>query len=154
MKTTIILAILVILLSVLAHGCIKWIAAGIFFPWALYSFIRIIKRPAERRNRSIRLAIWMTTIAILYAVAGHWDSVTRHEANSVASAVVEFRNRTGSYPRSLSEVGMDAQSLRDDYRVGYYVSDKGKPSLFYFQPSMPLLVYHYDFERSKWFLRG
>ena len=152
--STIVLAITV-LLSVLSKGSFVWITAGILFPpWALYSFIRIIKYPSERRSRSIRLAIWIVTIAILLVAADHWDSAAEHEADSVASAVVAYKTRTGAYPGELSEVGIDAQLLRDEYRIYYYVNENGMPGLSYFRPSMPLFLYRYNFERRTWHLRG
>ncbi|HEX9079776.1 MAG TPA: hypothetical protein VF795_09315 [Desulfuromonadaceae bacterium] len=155
---TIVLAI-VVLLSVLPHGSsgpsigsFVWVAATAFFlPWAVYSLFRIVFRPAERRSRSIRLAIWAVTIAIIVAATGHWDAVARQEADSAVSAIVAHKNRTGAYPASLADVGIDPQVLREKYSLRYRVDNDGKPALFYSQPSMPMIAHHYDFAHGRWF---
>ena len=135
-------------------GSFVWLAVVVMFPlWALYSVVRIIIRPAERRRRGIRLGIWITTIAILVAVTGHWDAVARREADAAVAAVVAYRNRSGLYPASLGAVGVNAQQLKERYSLSYRLTDTGQPRLLYCQPSMPLVAHHYDFERRQWFRR-
>ncbi len=155
---TIVLAIIVLLSALLPGsggsfiGSFVWItAAVIFLPWAVYSLIRMVLRPNERRSRSIRLAIWTVTIVVTVAATTHWDAVARQEADAAVSAIVAYKSRTGAYPGSLADVGINPQPLREKYSFGYRVDINGKPLLLYSQPSMPMIAHHYDFEHGKWF---
>jgi hypothetical protein len=124
--------------TVTVIGSFVWVTAAVLFlPWAVYSLVRIVLCPDERRNRGIRLAIWTATIFITVAANGHWDAAARKEADAAVTAIVGHRSRTGAYPNSLADLGIDAQALRKKYSLAYRVDKDGKPTLLYSQPSMP-----------------
>ena len=138
--------------SVSFLGSFVWVTAAVLFvPWAVYSLTRIVFRPNERRNRGIRLVIWTAAVAVTVAANAHWDSVARREADAAVSAVVAYKTRTGAYPASLADVGIDPQLLREKYSLGYRVDRGGQPDLLYSQPSMPMIAHHYDFAHGRWF---
>lgn len=122
---------------------------AIFLPWAIYSLVRIAIRPAERRGRATSLAIWVITVALLFAAQAHWDAAAREEVNVAVSAIESFKSRTGSYPENLSELGIDAHALKEKFSLSYRLDD-GKAALFYSQPSMPMVAHHYDFQTHSW----
>ena len=121
----------------------------VFLPWAIYSLVRMAIRPTGRCSRAIRLAIWTTTLIVAFSARGYWDTTARKEANAVASAIQAFKGRTGAYPSSLSEVGFDAEALKEEFSLSYRLTE-GKATLFYSQPSMPMVANHYNFEANSW----
>ncbi len=123
--------------------------ALVFVPWAIYSLVRMAIRPAERRSRAIRIVIWGATIALSLAAQARWDAAARDEANGAVAAVQAHKSRTGSYPEGLSDVGINAQALNEEFSLAYRVHD-GKAYLFYSQPSMPMVAHHYNFETTSW----
>lgn len=124
-------------------------ATMVFLPWAIYSLVRMVIRPAERGSRAARVAIWVTALALAFGVRARWDTDAREEANTAASAIQAHKVRTGVYPNSLGEVGIDAQALKAKFSLSYRAGD-GKASLFYSQPSMPTVAHHYAFDTNSW----
>jgi hypothetical protein len=124
-------------------------ATLVIVPWTIYSLVRMAIRPAERRSRGIRLAIWVTALVVAFGGRAHWDTTAREEANTAVSAVKAYKGRTGAYPYSMGEVGIDAQALKEEFSLSYRVHD-GKAYLFYSQPSMPLVAHHYNFGTNSW----
>jgi len=124
-------------------------ATVVVVPWTIYSIVRIAIRPAERRSRAIRLAIWATALAVSFAARAHWDAEARKEANAVAATILSHKSRTGAYPEGLGELGINAQALKEEFSLTYRV-ENGKASLFYSQPSMPMVALHYNFETNAW----
>ena len=155
--TTLVLAGVVLLLAVprinselsFVGGFVLVAAMLIFLPWAVYTLVRIAIRPLERRSRAIRLAIWSVTLVASFAARAQWDVAAHEEATAAVSAVQVHKGRTGKYPASLSEAGLDAEALKKKYSLSYRLED-GKPKLFYSQPSMPTVAKHYDFEGNSW----
>ncbi|WP_342120406.1 hypothetical protein [Pseudoduganella sp. OTU4001] len=130
-------------------GVVIGIVTLSFLPWAIYSIVRMTMRPAERRSRAIRLAIWIGVLAIALSVRTHWDTAARAEATAVAAALQAHQARTGAYPASLSELGLDADALKKEFSLTYRVHE-GQASLFYSRPSMPMIADHYNFEHKTW----
>ncbi|MBI5279562.1 MAG: hypothetical protein HY854_24230 [Burkholderiales bacterium] len=124
-------------------------ATLVFLPWAVFSLFRMARRPAERRSRAIGLGIWIATLAIAVNVRDHWDTTARTRADAAAGAVQAHKVRTGAYPNSLADVGIDAGALKEEFSMSYR-TDQGKPALFYSQPSMPMVAHHYDFDTRSW----
>lgn len=155
--TTLVLAGVVLLLAIsrinselsFVGGFVLVAATLIFLPWAVYTLVRIVIRPLERRSRAIRLAIWSATLVASFAAREQWDAAAHEEATAAVSAVQVHKGRTRKYPASLSEVGIDAEALKKKYSFTYRIED-GKPRLFYSKPSMPTVAKHYDFEGNSW----
>lgn len=117
--------------------------------WALYNFVRLIWKPAERRARVIRVAIWGAALALVGATQAYWANASRTQGDAVVAAVFAYKIRTGSYPASLAEAGLDAQGLKDEWRLRYELR-AGKPELSYPSSLMFLTLYEYDFEARQW----
>lgn len=148
-KTFILVAIT--LFFTLQKGYGAWVPPlGLFFLLAaLYNIVKMIRKPDERKQRGIKLAIWFVVLAVAGAVQSHWAEGTRDEAGKVAKALREYKTRTGAYPANLKEGGLDEQALNDQWEIRYLIRD-GKPMLVYPAPFMPLTTYEYDFEQNKW----
>lgn len=121
----------------------------VFIVWALYNLVRLILKPVERRVRVARFAVWLAVVALAGATQAHWSTASREHADATAAALLEYKMRTGSYPATLAEAGLDEQSLRAEWQVGYRLRD-GIPELDYPASIMPLAIYEYDFAARRW----
>ena len=118
--------------------------------WVLWSLILVVFRRSGRADRLARLAIWIPALVLVAAAMNYRDSIAREQASAVASAVSSYKSRTGSFPRTLLEVGQDSDDLRRRFSLAYRVDPDGKAALFYSQPSMPTVAHHYDFAAGTW----
>lgn len=147
---TLIFAGLLLLVSVpYGNGFLLALALPFLLVAVLYHGIRMLRRPAERPLRRIRLLIWSLAIGLAGIVQAYWSVASRHEAELAASTLVAHRAQTGAYPASLLDAGLDEQRLRTQWSIRYLVRD-GKPALAYPAPLMPLTQYEYDFEAKQW----
>jgi hypothetical protein len=120
-----------------------------FLIYLIYNFVRMIRRPDERKRRGIRIAIWSVVLVLAGTVQGYWSAASRNAADTALQEVLAFRERVGTYPSSLAETGLDEQALQSEWKVRYFVQE-GKPRLVYPAPVIPLTMYQYDFETQKW----
>jgi len=120
-----------------------------FLMAVIYTSVRMFKRAAERKKRGIRLAIWSLTLALACTVQTYWSITTRNDAESALKKVLAYKERAGTYPASLKEVGLDDTDLKNTREIRYWVKE-GKPALVYPVPFMPLTMHEYDFEARKW----
>lgn len=118
--------------------------------WVLYSLGVIGFRKTGRAERSVRLAIWIPVLLVVFAVLAQRDRSARDQASEVIAAVAAHRARTGSFPHALAEVGLDAAEQRRRLHLGYRVDAGGKAMLSYAQPSMPTIAHHFDFATATW----
>ena len=147
----VLLAVLVLeLVSGGMGGLLFSLVLPVFFVWLIYSLLRMALRPAERARRGARIGIWFATIVILMSALGYRDRGAREEVELAIAAVSDHKRRTGSYPASLAEAGLDAARLRAKYSVSYRLEAEGGAVLFYSQPSMPLIAHHFNFKTGKW----
>lgn len=115
----------------------------------IYTFVRMLRRPDERKKRGIRLAIWCATFALAGSVQVSWSVASRSDADAAAATVSAHRERTGSYPASLSEVGLSDERLKEKWGLRYSLRD-GDPTLVYPARFMWLVMHEYDFETRAW----
>ena len=118
--------------------------------WVLYSLIRALFRRTGRADRLVQLAIWIPTLVLTSVAMNYRDSIAREEASAVVSAVSAYKSRTGSFPKTLHDVGHDSNELRRRFSLAYRVDPDDKAALFYSQPSMPTIAHHYDFNAGSW----
>jgi hypothetical protein len=149
------LAVLVLALpfdAISSNGGGLWLAfiIPVAVVWILYSVVRMLFKPAERKERAIRLAIWIPTVFLAMTLMQYQDASARETASSTVAAVADFKIRTGAYPKSLADVGLDAMALRSRLSLGYRLQSDGTAFLLYSQPSMPLVAHSYDFQAGKW----
>lgn len=147
---TLILAAIVLFLTLPKNGGFWLVLATLFFAlWALYNLVRLILKPVERRARVMRVAIWIAVLAVAGAMQAYWANASRDHASAAAKALLAYKSRTGSYPSTLVELGLDEQALKNEWRLGYKLRD-GKPELNYPASLMPLTMYEYDFATKQW----
>jgi hypothetical protein len=118
--------------------------------WVPCSLILVLFRRTGRADRLARLAIWIPTLVLAFVAMSYRDSFAREQASAVASAVTAYKSRTGSFPKTLLDVGHDSIDLRRRFSLAYRVDPDGKAALFYSQPSMPTIAHHYDFNAGTW----
>jgi len=135
------------------NGPLLGILVPIFLVSVLYNFIRMIRKPEERKRRGIRLAIWSITLALACTVQIHWSEASHNEAEVALNKILAYKERTGIYPASLKEVGLDYKYLKEKWELRYWVKE-GKARLVYPMSFMPLATYEYDFEARKWRKNG
>jgi CDP-diglyceride synthetase len=148
-KTFALVAIVLFLTLQKGSGPLLGILVPFFLVYALYNFIRMVRRPDERKRRGIRLAIWFVTIALTLSVQTYWSNASQSDAELALQKILAYKELTGTYPASLKEVGLDDEYLGDKWHLRYTVN-KGKPALVYPMPFMPLAMYEYDFEARLW----
>ena len=148
-KTVVLVTILLFLTLQKGSGFLLILMLPLFLITVLYHAVRMIRRPDERKNRGIRLAVWAITFALAGAVQSYWSTASQKHADLVLKKVLAHKARTGSYPAALSEVGVDEQYLKDKWRIRYW-GKEGVPMLVYPATFMPLGLYEYDFEASRW----
>ena len=130
-------------------GLLFSIALPVIFLWLIYSFLRLLFRPADRATRASRMAIWFATTVVITLALSYRDRTAREEVEVAIAAVKDHKHRTGSYPASLAEAGLDAARLRAKYSVGYFL-EAGEAVVLYSQPSMPLVAHRFHFKTGAW----
>ena len=120
-----------------------------FLIYLIVNVAIMIRRPAERKGRCIRLAIWSVAFVLAGAVQIYWSSGCRSNADLVVQKVLAYKENSGTYPANLRDVGLDHMELQKKWALRYSVKE-GNPKLTYPAPVMPLTVYEYDFETLAW----
>lgn len=115
----------------------------------IYASVRMLRRPDERKKRGIRLAIWCATFALAGSVQTFWNAASRSDADEAAATISAHRQRTGSYPASLSEIGLSDERLKEKWGLRYSIRD-GNPTLVYPARFMWLEMHEYDFKTRTW----
>ena len=141
-------AIVLVLVSLKGAGFLLGMLVPFFLLWTLYSLIRMAIRPAERRIRAVRFAIWAVTFALIGSVQAYWNKAARGDANIAVAAVQAHKSGTGAYPATLAEVGL-AEQVSSAWGVRYQLRD-GKPFLAYPSTLMWMTMVEYDFENRQW----
>lgn len=121
----------------------------IFIVTTPYRLVRMIRRPEERRRQLTRIGIWAAALTLAGGVHAYWSAASRNNADIVADELLGHKARTGSYPPTLAEIGIDELELNAKWKISYLVRD-GHGKLSYPSSFMPLTSYEYDFEARKW----
>lgn len=95
------------------------------------------------------MAIWFAATVVVTLAFSYRDRTAREEVEVAIAAVKDHKQRTGSYPASLAEAGLDATGLRAKYSVGYFLQ-AGDAVVLYSQPSMPLVAHRFHFKSNAW----
>ena len=130
-------------------GLLFSFALPIILVWLIYSLLRLLFRSADRAARAARMAIWLGMTVVIALAFGHRDGTAREEVELAIAAVKGHKQRTGSYPASLAQAGLDATGLRAKYSVGYFL-EAGDAVVLYSQPSMPLVAHRFHFKTGTW----
>lgn len=149
LKTLIFAGLLLLIAVPYGNGFLLALALPFVLVAVLYHGIRLIRRPAERPWRRIRVLIWSLSVGLAAVVQAYWSVASRHEAELVANTLLAHRAQTGAYPASLLDAGLDEQRLRAQWSIRYLVRDS-KPALAYPATIMPLTLHEYDFATKQW----
>ena len=151
-SNTIAAAAMLLLLTVpRSAGATVVLVVPIILVCMLYLLARLAFKRAERRTRAIQLGIWVLTLALIAGVQSYWTDARQSAADKAAAAVLAHKQRTGNYPATLAETGLDEPKLRSDWGLIYRVQE-GKPKLQFTAQAMFLSWYEYDFEKRTWTL--
>jgi energy-coupling factor transporter transmembrane protein EcfT len=147
---TVILAVIVLFFTVQKdYGPLALMLFFIFIFVLLYNLIQMARKPAERKLRGIRMAIWLVVLSVAMAVQSHRANGTKEEADKAVKTVLDYKARTGAYPAGLKDAGLDEVALERDWEIRYFMRD-GKPVLVYSDTFMPLTTNDYDFDKRAW----
>lgn len=148
-----VLLVFAVLLLELLHGGMGGLLFSftlfVLIVWLIYSILQLLFRPAERAARAARIVIWLATIFLLTAALGYRDRAARQEVEAAIEVVSNHKQRTGSYPATLADAGLDIARLRKRYSVGYFL-EAGDAVILYSQPSMPLVSHRFHFKTGTW----
>jgi uncharacterized membrane protein (GlpM family) len=140
-------AVVLCVVSLKGAGFLLGMLVPFFLLWTLYSLIRMAIRPAERRIRAVRFAIWLATFALIGAMQAYWNKSARDDGDIAVAAVQAHQSRTGAYPATLAEAGLGAPETL--WGVRYQLRD-GKPFLGYPSTLIWLTRLEYDFDNRQW----
>ena len=118
-------------------------------PWLLYSALRCAIRPAERKWRGARLALWLCSITAVVVAQNWYACAARQNAEEMVIKVRAYRAAKGAWPRRLEDLGVDsAQALRESGLR--YVAPEGQARLTYRSTWTPMDYHSYDFAGGTW----
>ncbi len=130
-------------------GALVVLCIPFFLAMAIYHGVRMIRRAGERRGRAIRMAVWSGALLLVSGTHLWRDHADRRFADQAAREVLEYRQRTGSYPANLAEAGLAGGPSVTGTKLRYAVRD-GNPTLAYPATFMPLTTHAYDFDARRW----
>lgn len=146
---TVLAAIVLVFTLQKGNGFLLILILPFFLMYLLYNAVCMARRPGERRNRGFRLAVWSVVLVLAGIIQTYWCIGTRSDADLALQKVLAYKERAGTYPASLRDVGLDDRELQGKWHLTYSVKE-GKPSLTYPAPVMPLTMHEYDFETRAW----
>lgn len=81
----------------------------------------------------------------------YWGRVARHDAETVIAAVNVYQERTGTYPATLGQVGIDPAPLKYRWKLHYAAGLTDREAhLYYASAFTPFDIYFYDFNSHEW----
>jgi len=149
-RTVLCLAIFLFFTAPMHGGFIALMLLPFFVAVWIWEVASIAHKPDQRRLRVLRVLAWIVSFCLVGLLNLYWYRESRAYADKIVAAVSNHHTRTGSYPASLEQVGIqpDDRSSRK-WRLAYVIND-GKPNLFYAVPYAIFDTYDYDFETRKW----
>jgi hypothetical protein len=149
-RTAVCLAIFLTLTAPKHAGFIALMLLPFFAVVWIWEAVAIARSPEQRVLRVYRIAAWMLAFCFVALLNLFWYRESRHYADKVAAAVSSHYARTGGYPTTLEQVGIQPEdsSLRK-WRVVYGIN-QGRPYLAYAVPFAIFDMYGYDFDTRKW----
>lgn len=111
--------------------------------------VRMTRGSGGSKGRGIRMAVWSAVAVLACSAQGYWGMASRSDADLASQKVLAYQARTGAYPASLRDAGLDDGELQKKWSLRYSVKG-GRPELAYPAPVMPLTMYEYDFEARAW----
>jgi|GEM_PF-1771511 len=149
LKTIIPVAIVFALTVQKGNGFLLVLLLPFLLIYLIFNAVRMLRKPAERKDRGIRMAIWSVALVLASTVQIYWNAGSRSNADLASQKVLAYKERTGSYPASLRDAGLDDSELQKKWRLRYSVKE-GEPRLTYPASVMPLTMNEYDFKARAW----
>lgn len=146
-KTFFLVAIVLIFALPRGSGFLFPLLLLFFVATTLYRLVQSVRRAEGRKKHFIRIGIWAATLALVGAMQIYWSTASRNNAEIIAQEILAYQRRTGSFPSTLNEIGIDEQELKDKWKIRYF---KGQGMLTYPSSFMPLTLYEYDFQAHRW----
>lgn len=140
---------LVVCTAPVHFGFFAAILAPFFALYFLYSVFIMSRKPEQRRVRVRRIAVWLLAFTTVAACHWYWFHESRIEADALAGAVLSYKDRMGSYPKNLAEIGIDEKVFGHPWMLGYTFRD-GQPFLIYSATFIIFDAYIFDFESRQW----
>lgn len=149
-KKTVLMSGLVAIFTAPKHGgFMLFLVAPLFVIWVVYSILVIRSNSEQRTLLFWKIAIWVVVLASLGGIHWYYATASRQDAERVASSLFRYKAQQGVFPVELSQVGIDAQSLKKDWMLHYSIVN-GQPVLFYATTFTPFETYSYDFAKRAW----
>lgn len=152
LKTIMPIAVVLYLTLQRGSGYLLLLLLPIFLIGAVYSSVRMIRRPEERTRRVVRLAAWCLALNLTVGVQGYWGAAATKGAETAIQKILAYKERVGRYPASLQEIGLEGTQQKK-WGLSYSLRD-GKPALGYPATFMPLTMHQYDFEAHAWLVNA
>jgi hypothetical protein len=135
-----------------------WLVFCLVFPlvacWTLFQFAQAIRRADTRKNRFLRVKIWLSAFALVFGIHALQTAYHRHQANALIVKIQEYQARHGVCPPTLALIDAqgetDALEIKLGQRVIYYHCEGGNPKLYLVPSNGGFDLNHYDFERKTW----
>jgi len=130
-------------------GPILPLAIGFVFIWMVIA-IPMLLRSKGRPERIARLVIWVPTLLVCGFALRFIEGPARELAPHAVSTIESHKARTGAFPATLNDAGLDPIDLRKRIGLNYDVSSTGAVTLTYSSPSIILASHQYDFISKRW----
>jgi hypothetical protein len=148
--TTGVLAALALLVTTWNHAGFMLLAFSPFLAGSLiYNAIVAVRKPERRRLSQVRIVVWLIVPLIVGATHWHLYRAARADADTAVAAVVGYKARTGSWPATLRDAGIEEPQFGRRWMLGYLVGDGG-PQLVYAATFTIYEAHMYDFDAQRW----
>lgn len=121
----------------------------VLLPATLYSLVKAIRNPRQRKWRAAKLGLWVLGIAIVLGMVEKHGNDARAEADAVAAKITSYKKQRGAWPASLEEAGAGSRETLTASRARYGLLE-GAPHLMYPHPTIIFDAYVYDFNKQAW----
>ena len=139
-----------VILSVRHAGFMLTFFIPIFIVWALGVSVKSIKSKENIKVNLLRIGVWALAIVIAFSVQYYRHTSARNVANEIVLKIENYKEKTGDYPLTLSDINIPKRELKDKLGMAGYFYEKKKISFFYAATHIPFDVYRYDFKRKFW----
>ncbi|QLI82710.1 hypothetical protein HZU75_14935 [Chitinibacter fontanus] len=136
-------------ISCLNYGLLwTFLAAFLLTFWLLIKLVQCIFGKAKWRIVLGTTLIWGIGFGSAITVHHFRAEARRAEAEIIVHQIKTFKQQQQHYPDKLSDLGLNAAQLRDDYGIRYLANLP--PHLIYMDSKIPFAVYDYDFNTGRW----
>lgn len=135
---------------------------GLFLPFIVFSQVLCIpflvwvyfKRPERRKLHATQGAIWLLVSATIFSSHFVQYKIARSRADEIVLSINKFIATNGRCPRSLEEVRLSKEALRERLLMSGYScgGNDTHPAFYYSVGFVPFAMYNYDFDKREWYI--